>query len=78
MPTFTLELHFKNDSGSSRQKSFWEAAARELRDRGARIINVQSKVAKIGEPPKTVNIVTLTYEAPTRIKYQGDHSLNLS
>jgi hypothetical protein len=74
MPIFTLELNFQSGSGSSSQKSFWETAAKELRERGARIINVQSKVGKIGEPPRTINVVTITYEATTRIAYTGESS----
>ena len=67
MPIFTLVLSFRSDSG---QKSHWEIVAEELQERGARILNVQSKVGKVGEPPTPVNILTITYEAPRPIKYE--------
>ena len=77
MPIFTLTLHFRSDSGPSdqeraSQKSHWESVAKELQESGARILNVQSTVGKVGEPPATVNKVTITYEAPTPIKYEGE------
>ena len=68
MPTFTLTLHFKGEKTS--QKSYWESAAKELQEKGARILNVQSRVGKVGEPPTPVNIVTITYEASAPIKYE--------
>jgi len=79
MPTFTLTLHFRSDSGLSAQekasqKSYWEGVAKELQEKGARILNVQSTVGNVGEPPTTVNVVTITYEAPAPIKYDGEQS----
>jgi len=71
MPTFTLKLSFRSDSG---QKSYWEGVAKELQEKGARILSIQSKVGKVGEPPTILNIVTITYEAPSPIKYEGQHS----
>ncbi len=71
MPTFTLTLTFRSDSG---QKAYWEGAVKELQENGARIVNLQSKVGKIGEPPELVNVVTITYDAPKRIKYNEEHS----
>ncbi|MFC1933811.1 hypothetical protein ACFLUK_01135 [Chloroflexota bacterium] len=65
MPTFTLILSFRGESG---QKSYWEGAAEELQRKGARILNVQSKVAMVGESPMPVNQITITYEAPREIK----------
>ena len=41
MPIFTLELLFRGDSG---QKSHWEGVAKELQEKGARILKIQSKV----------------------------------
>ena len=67
MPVFTLTLTFRGGSG---QKSHWEEAAEKLRRRGARILNVHSKVATVGEPLMPVNQVTITYEAPREIKYR--------
>ncbi len=80
MPTFTLTLHFRTASGplgqeKASQKSYWESVAKELQERGARILNVQSRLGDVGEPPATVNVVTITYEAPAEIKYEGEQSL---
>jgi len=76
MPTFTLTLNFRSDSGSSAkdevsQKVYWEGVAKELQEKGARILNMQSTVGEVGEPPTTVNVVNITYEAPAPIKYKG-------
>ena len=71
MPIFTLELSLTGDSG---QKLYWEGVAKELLEKGARILNIQSRVGKVGEPPTPVNIVTITYEAPAPIKYDGEQS----
>ena len=67
MPTFTLTLSYRSDSG---QKSYWESVAKQLQERGAHIVNVQSKVAKVGEPPTPINVLTITYEAPKPIEYK--------
>lgn len=69
MPTFTLELTLRGDSG---QKSYWEGVAKELQEKGARILKIQSKAGKIGEPLTTVNVLTITYEAPAPIKYNRE------
>ncbi len=79
MPTFTLRLQFRNDSGQSgqekvSQKSYWEGVTEELQQKGARILNIQSTVGKVGEPQTTVNVVTITYEAPAPIKYAAEQS----
>ena len=66
VPVFTLELLFRGDSG---QKSHWESVPKELQGGRARILKIQSKVGKIGEPLTTVNVLTITYEAPVPIKY---------
>ena len=71
MPTFTLTLSFRGDSA---QKSHWEDVTEQLQRKGAHILNIQSKVGKVGEPPTTVNVLTITYEAPRRIKYQAEQS----
>jgi len=71
MPIFTLTLTFRSDSG---QKAYWESAVKDLQEEGARIVNIQSKVGRVGEPPEPVSVVTITYTAPKRIKYEGQHS----
>lgn len=71
MPKFTLTLSFRSDSG---QKSHWEEVAERLQKRGARILNVQSKVGQVGDPPTPVNVLTITYEAPRPIKYEAEQS----
>jgi hypothetical protein len=77
MATFTLTLHFRNGGGpfgpeKTSQKSYWEGVAKELREKGARILNVQSRLGDVGEPPVTVNVVTITYEAPAEIKHERE------
>ncbi len=67
MPTFTLTLSYGSDSD---QKSYWESVAKQLQERGAYIVNVQSKVGKVGEPPTPINVLTITYEAPRPIEYE--------
>lgn len=71
MPIFTLTLSFRGEIG---QKSRLESVSRQLQERGARIINVQSKVGNVGEPPMPVNVLTITYEAPRQIKYVEEQS----
>ncbi len=71
MPTFTLTLTLRSDSG---QKAYWEGAVKDLQEEGARILDIQSKVGRVGEPPEPVNVVTITYNAPKRIKYEEKHS----
>ena len=80
MPTFTLTLHFRSYSEppgqeQASQKSYWESVAKELQEKGARILNIQSRLGEVGEPPTTVNVVTITYKAVTEIKYEGEQSL---
>jgi len=71
MPTFTLTLFFRSDSG---QKSYWEDVAQQLQEKGARIVNVQSRAGQVGQPPSPVNVLTITYEAPRPIKYREEQS----
>ena len=68
MPTFTLTLSYRSDSG---QKPYWESVAKQLQEGGAHIVNVQSKAAKVGEPPTPINVLTITYEAPRQIEYEA-------
>jgi pyruvate carboxylase len=79
MPTYTLTLSFRSEPGAtdseeSRQKPYWEDVAKELQQKGARILNVQSKVGNVGKPTATVNLVTITYKALKPIKYTGNQS----
>ena len=67
MPIFTVKLSFRGESG---QKAYWEDVAEQLQRRGARILDVQSKTAKVGESLTPINQVTITYEAPREIKYR--------
>ncbi len=67
MPTFTLTLSYRSDSG---QKSYWENVAKHLQEREAHIVNIQSKVGEVGEPPTPINVLTITYEAPRPIEYE--------
>ena len=68
MSNFTLTLHFRSDSA---QKSHLESVIEELQEKGAHILDIQSKAGKVGEPPTTVNVVTLTYRAPRWIELEG-------
>ncbi len=79
MPTFSLTLNFRSDGASSNQekpsqKIYWQGIADELRKEGARILNVQSTVGKVGKTSTPVNVITITYEAPAQIKYEGQQS----
>jgi len=67
MSQFSLTLSFKSDGERKRRL---ETVISELQEKGARIIDIQSKAAKVGEPPTTVSTVTITYRAPKRIKLQ--------
>jgi hypothetical protein len=76
MPTYTLTLSFRSKPGATggeepRQKPNWEDVANELQQKGARILNVQSKVGNVGDPTAMLNLVTITYEALKPIKYEG-------
>jgi hypothetical protein len=68
MPTFTLTLSYGSDSD---QKSYWESVAKQLQERGAHIVNIQSKVGNVGDPPTPINVLTITYEAPRPIEYEA-------
>lgn len=68
MPVFNLTLSFSSDKGPN-QKEYWEGVVQDLRDRGAHILEIQSKVGKVGDPLATINVVTIKYEAPNRINY---------
>lgn len=70
MTNFTLTLHFRSDGS---QKSHLESVIEELQGKGAHILDIQSKTGKVGEPPTTVNVVTLTYKAPRRIELEKQH-----
>ena len=48
-----------------------ESIIRELQEQGAHILDIKSKAAKIGQPPMTVNTVTITYKTPKWIKLEG-------
>jgi len=48
-----------------------ESIIRELQEQGAHILDIKSKAAKVGQPPMTVNTVTITYKTPKRIKLEG-------
>jgi hypothetical protein len=67
MPTYTLTLMLRGEKG---QKSHWESVTRELQRKGGRILNITSKAGRAVDQT-TFNVVTITYEAPTPIKYQG-------
>jgi hypothetical protein len=68
VPVFSLTLSFGSDQGSN-QKEYWERVVQDLRERGAHILEIQSKVGKVGDPLATLNVVTIRYEAPNRINY---------
>ena len=67
MTKFTLTLRFRKDSA---QKSHLGNVIKEREEKGAHTLNIQSKAGKVGEPPTTVNVVTLTYRAPRQIKLE--------
>jgi hypothetical protein len=67
MPTYTLTLTFRGDKD---QKSHLESVTGELQRKGGRILNITSKVGRAVDQT-TFNVVTITYEAPIPIKYQG-------
>jgi hypothetical protein len=64
MPIFTFELTLR---GNGDQKSYLENVVAELQQKGARILNIQSKVGKVSEPLTKVNVITISYEAPAPI-----------
>jgi hypothetical protein len=65
MPQYALTLTFTSDSERKRNL---ETAISELQQKGARIIDIQSKAATVGEPPTTISTITITYKASKRIK----------
>jgi len=67
MPTYTLTLMLRGDKG---QKSHWESVTRALQRKGGRILNIKSKAGSAVDRT-TFNVVTITYEAPAPIEYQG-------
>ena len=67
MPQFSLTLTFRSDA---ERKRHLETVISQLQEKGAHIIYIQSKAAKVGEPPTTISTVTMTYKAPKRIKLQ--------
>jgi len=65
MPIFKVTVTHRGESG---QKTFLENVTNQLQSKGARIINIQSKVGKVEEPPISINVVTISYESPGEIK----------
>ena len=75
MPIFVYKLHLRDDGDEvghkkASQKEQLEDVIKEFKDKGARIINIHSTVAKVGVPLKTINQVTITYDAPGPISYE--------
>ena len=68
MPQFSLTLTFRSDS---ERKRHLENVISGLQEKGARILDIQSEAAKVGEPPTTISKVTISYRAPKRIKLEG-------
>jgi len=67
MPTYTLTLMLRGDKS---QKSYLESVTQKLQSKGGHILNIQSKSGRAVDRT-TFNVVTITYEAPAPIKYQG-------
>lgn len=68
MPIFVYKLHLRDDDDEvghkkASQKEQLESVIKELKEKGARIIDVHSTVARVGVPLMTINQVTITYEA---------------
>ncbi len=73
MPIFVYTLHLRDDEVGHKkasQKEQLEGVVKEFKEKGARIINIHSTVAKVGIPLKTINQVTITYEAPEPINHE--------
>ena len=74
MPIFVYTLHLRDDEDEvghkkASQKEQLEGVVKEFKEKGARIINIHSTVAKVGVPLMTINQVTITYEAPKPINH---------
>ncbi len=74
MPIFLYKLHLRDDEDEVghrkvSQKEQLESVIKEFKEKGARIINIHSTVAKVGVPLMTINQVTITYEAPKPINH---------
>jgi hypothetical protein len=67
MPTYTLTQILRGDKN---QKLFLESVTKELQWKGGHIINIKSEVGRAVDQT-TFNVVTITYEATTPIKYRG-------
>jgi hypothetical protein len=72
MPIFVYTLHLRDDEDEVGQKKVsqkekLEGVVQEFKEKGARIINIHSTVAKVGIPLMTINQVTITYVAPEPI-----------
>ena len=74
MPIFVCTLHLRDEDEDGHkkasQKEQLEGAIQGFKEKGARILNVRSNIAKIGTPPRAINQVTITYEAPEPIEYE--------
>jgi hypothetical protein len=75
MSIFIYKLHLRDDEGEvgqrkASQKEQLECVINEFKEKGACIINIHSTVAKIGVPLKTINQVTITYDAPEPINHE--------
>jgi hypothetical protein len=75
MPIFLYKLHLRDAEDevghkNPSQKEQLESVIKEFKEKGARIINIHSTVAKIGTPLKAINQVTITYDAPEPIVYE--------
>ena len=75
MSIFTYKLHLRDneDEAGQRkasQKEQLETVINEFKEQGAHIINIHSTVAKVGVPLKSINQVTITYDAPEPINLE--------
>jgi hypothetical protein len=75
VPIFVYKLHLRDDEDEvgqrkASQKEQLEDIIKEFKDKGARIINIHSTVAKVGVPLKTINQVTISYNAPEPISHE--------
>jgi len=65
MPIFKLTVTHR---GEGAQKAFLEDVINQLQNKGAHIINIQTKAGKVDEPPTVTNVITISYEATRKIK----------
>ena len=76
MPIFVYKLHLRAEDevgqNKASQKEKLENVVHEFKEKGARIINIHSTVAKVGVPLKTINQVTITYEALGPINHERE------